>query len=188
MLKISLEDNISPTVKYWIAQNPKFLQSLAKSMGWFVRKRIKELINNDTLANRWEQRAPLKVRKMLSRRNKASKKWLGGMRNAIVYQYKGDNVSIVGWASSNAAAYGKDFEEGRIRGVTPAIRRYYAYKKIPLSKNKNAIILPKRPIYAPAMAIIDKELPEFVQGKVARYMAKGREGFSAPKRLYEVFK
>lgn len=187
MLKIGLEDNISPMVKYWLAQNPKFLQSLSKSLAWFISKDIKKLTNDSQLTGQWRPRTPIRVRKKLDKRGRAPNRWLGKMYRAIAYQYQGDNTSVIGWASRNAAWYGRVFEEGRDTRITPKVRRLYFAKGLSVSV-KESVDNPARPIYAPAMAIIEPKIPAFVQSKVERYMAKGREGFSAPKRIYEVFK
>lgn len=39
MIKLDVRDAISPKIENWLRDNPKYIRSLTKSIGWFVQKR-----------------------------------------------------------------------------------------------------------------------------------------------------
>ena len=48
--KITLEDNITPQIKRWLQDNPRFIRSVLKSTGYMVQKQLKKDIAVISLA------------------------------------------------------------------------------------------------------------------------------------------
>lgn len=188
MIKLDVRDAISPKIENWLRDNPKYIRSLTKSIGWFVQKEIKRLSNDTAVTSGWRERMPLKLRRKLA--DRAPKQWLGKLKKAIGYSYQqSDGSVVIGWTSRTSAMYGKWQEEGAEKPVTDAVRRRFAAREVPLGAGKKTLKLPQRPLYSPAMRIINPKLKAFVDEKVSKWIKNG--GFtrnSVPTRKYEVFK
>lgn len=185
MIEVNVRDSVTPYIESFLRENPRFIRSLTKSVGWFVQREIKKLSRNSRITSRWRKRTPLKrVRRKLDA--EAPDPWLGKLRNAIGYQYA-DGAVLIGWTSPTAAMEGRIQEEGARRTVTPQLRGYFARKGVPLSESKKHIKVPERPLYEPAMEIVEPQIGTFMADKVKKYIEK--DGFvkKAATRKYEVF-
>ena len=65
---------------------------------------------------------------------------------------------------------------------------YFARAGVPLSPNKKFIRVPARPLFEPAMDIINPKIGDFVQSRVSEYMKNGgfirKEGKSRRYRVW----
>ena len=187
MIEISVKDQVTPMINRYLAQNPKFMRALTKSLGWYVSGRIKRLINTkkfQTVAN-WRERIPLDVRRKLNPQE--PKEWYGQMRRAIGYQYA-DNAVNIGWTSLTSAIYGRIQEFGITRTITPNIRRYFGEHGVHLKWNTNQLKVPARPLFNPVMPLIEPGIEEHVEKQVRKYILEGVPENSKPTRKYEVYK
>lgn len=188
MITLTIQDEITPLIKNYLANNPRMITSLTKSLGWYVQNQTKKLITNQ-LPGKWHRRSPLEIRRKLE--EGAPKAWLGKLKRAIGYAYNRSNNSVaIGWTSPSAAMEGKVQEFGLTRSVTENLRRYFAVRGVPLSANKRQIKVPQRLIFEPAMDIIYPSIGQFVSERVAKYMANNgeHEHSSTHYRTYRVFK
>lgn len=186
MITVDIRDEATPLIKSYLANNPKMIASLTKSIGWYVQSNVKKL-STSTLPSRWADRVPLKIRRKLD--NKAPKAWLGKLKRAIGYAYNPASKSVaIGWTSSTAAREGKIQEFGARRQVTPRLQSFFASRGVPLSERKKQIDVPARPIFEPAMEVIHPQLGSYIQNKVASYMENGGHArTSGKRRKYEVY-
>ena len=189
MITVSINDGITPTIANYLKNNPQMLRSLSKSVGWYVQKNIKALVKNNTqLTSQWPERSPYaKVRRKLD--YMAPKIWMGRLKRAIGYSYSYNEGSVnIGWTSSTGAKYGRIQEYGEERQVTPSMAGYFARAGVPLSPNKKFIRVPARPLFEPAMDIINPQIGDFVQSRVSEYMKNGgfarKEGKSRRYRVW----
>ena len=105
MIEVNVRDSVTPYIESFLRENPRFIRSLTKSVGWFVQREIKKLSRNSRITSRWRKRTPLeRVRRKLDA--EAPDPWLGKLRNAIGYQYANGAV-LIGWTSSTAAMEGR---------------------------------------------------------------------------------
>lgn len=188
MISLDVRDEITPLVKRYLENNPRMLQSLAKSIGWFTQKEIKSLAVSKAITSQWRSRTPYEIRHKLDKGAPVS--WLGKLRRTFAYQYMpgGGGVNI-GWASRSAAVIGRLQEEGASRTVTPALRGFFASRDVPLSPSKEKIILPARPIYEPVMKLIQPKIGPYVAYRVGKYIQNGGFIKNVGKgRKYEVFR
>lgn len=185
MITVTIKDQITPEINYFLQNNPRFISSLTKSIGWYVQGRIKKLTYGSTVTAPWQERIPLKVRRKLD--PKAPKQWLGQLRRAIGYAYKDGAVNI-GWTSSTAAMEGRIQEYGATKTVTPFLRRYFGRRGVHLRWDTTTLTVPARPVFEPSMKVIQPEIGPFMAQKVKNYVEKGGFVKSAGKgRKYEVF-
>lgn len=185
MITVDVRDDITPLIRSWLQQNPKFIRSLTKSLGWYVQREIKTLSRDSRITSHWPARTPLKIRRKLD--TQAPRQWLGKLRNAIGYQYY-EGAVMIGWTSATAAAEGRIQEEGTRRTVTPFLRRYFGRRGVPLRGNTTEIYVPARPLFEPAMDLVQPKLGDFVSQRVGEYINNGGFVKSAGKsRKYEVF-
>lgn len=184
IVAISLQDGISPFLQAWLKNNPRFIRSATKSVGWYVQREIKG--NIDTIAGGWKERVPYAIRKRLSKT--APKSWLGKMRRAIGYQYIDNGVVNIGWTSKTSAYYGRIQEEGTTRPVTDNVREFYRKRGVALSERKTQIRVPARPIYEPAMQIVQPGIVPHIENKVANYIKNGGFTKTVTRRKYTVYK
>lgn len=184
MITVDIRDEVTPLIKSYLANNPKMIASLTKSIGWYVQSNVKKL-STSTLPDRWADRVPLKIRRKLD--NKAPKGWLGKLKRAIGYAYNPESVAI-GWTSLSSSIDGKIQEFGARSQVTPRLQRFFASRGVPLSERKKQVDVPARPIFEPAMEIIHPQLGSYIQNKVASYIENGGHARTAGKRRkYEVY-
>ena len=183
VVTIGVQDEIGPFLQEWMRNNPRFLRSATKSAGWYVQKEIKG--NIDTVAAGWKPRVPYWVRKRLSATAKV--RWLGSMRRAIGYQYVDPGAVNIGWTSSTAAGYGRIFEQGAKRRVTDFVRAFYRVRGVALSSQKQFIRVPARPLYGPAMRIVQPGIVPHIENKVADYIKNGGFTKKVTRRKYKVY-
>lgn len=188
MINLDIRDEITPLVKRYLENNPRMLQSLAKSLGWFTQKEIKRLAVSKSITSQWHERVPYEIRKKLDKG--APVTWLGKLRRTFAYQFIPNSGGVnIGWASRSAAVIGRLQEEGASRTVTPALRGFFFSKGVPLSVNKGKIVLPARPIYEPVMKLIQPKIGPYVAYRVGKYIQNGGFVKNASKgRKYEVFR
>lgn len=186
MITVDIRDEVTPLIKRYLTDNPRMLASLSKSLGWYVQSETKKL-SRGAIAGGWPKRSPLEIRRKFDR--SAPKGWLGKLRRAIGYAYNPATKSVaIGWTSLSSAVDGRIQEFGVTRQVTPRLRNYFAAHGVPLSEGKTSIKIPARPVFEPAMDIIQPKLGDYVTQKVASYMENGGHARTAGKgRTYEVF-
>lgn len=185
MISVSLKDEITPMITRFLQNNPRFISSLTKSVGWFVQSNTKKLSQQKRITSKWKKRVPLDIRRKLD--DQAPEKWLGQLRQAIGYQYV-NGSALVGWTSATAAMEGRIQEFGTTRQVTPRLRQFFSSRGVPLSDRKERIRVPARPLFDPAMDIIQPKLTDFMEQRVYKYIENG--GFTknvGKGRKYEVF-
>ena len=187
MITVSIKDAITPLIQRYLENNPRMIRSLSKSIGWFVQKDIKKLSQSTAITSKWRKRAPLGIRRKLD--EKAPKNWLGRLRRAIGYSYSNQTNTVeLGWTSVTSAMEGRVQEFGAKRNVTPRLRAFFAKKGVMLSQKKRSINVPARPLFEPAMEIIQPNISDFVSHRVGNYMKNGGFTKTAGKgRKYEVF-
>lgn len=181
---IAVKDGISPFILGWLKNNPRFMRSVTKSTGWYTQKGIKDSVPEISLG--WKERVPYEIRRRLSAT--APRTWLGRMRRAIGYQYLDNGSVVIGWTSRTAAAYGRIQEEGVIRPVTDFVREFYRKRGVALSAGKKSIHVPARPIYEPAMRIVQPGIVPHIENKVADYIKNGGFIKNVTRRKYKVYK
>lgn len=185
MISIDVRDEITPFIRSWLQQNPRFIRSLTKSLGWYAQREIKALSRDSRVTSRWPKRTPLKIRRKLDAQ--APRQWLGKLRNAIGYQYY-EGAVMIGWTSATSAMEGRIQEEGTQRTVTPFLRRFFGQRGVPLKGSTTHINVPARPLFEPAMELVQPKLGAFVSQRVGEYINNGGFVKSAGKgRKYEVF-
>lgn len=189
MITVSINDGITPTIANYLRNNPNMLHSLSKSVGWYVQKNIKGLVKNGTpLTSQWPKRSPYeKVRRKLD--YMAPKIWMGRLKRAIGYSYRYQDGSVnIGWTSSTGAKYGRIHEFGEERQVTSSMAGFFARAGVPLNPNKKFIRIPARPLFEPAMDIINPKIGSFIESRVNEYMKNGgftrKEGKSRRYRVW----
>lgn len=176
MIALEVKDEITPMISLWLSTNPKFIRSLTKSVGWYVQKNIKQLVNDPSFNSRWPARMPYEKRRKLAARfrKRTSKQWMGRLKKAIGYGYDSASSStMIGWTSSASAYDGDRFEKGVKYRITPTLRRYFALKGMVLSKDKPYIDVPARPLFEPAMKVIQPKLKPYIEEKVSGYIRNG---------------
>lgn len=62
MITVDVRDEITPFIRSWLQQNPRFIRSLTKSLGWYAQREIKVLSRDSRVTSRWPKRTPLKIR------------------------------------------------------------------------------------------------------------------------------
>lgn len=187
MIGINVKDQVTPYIDNFLRTYPRFTSTLMSSLGWYVTRETKALLNNSSFTSRWKARVPLEIRRKLD--SYAPKSWFGKMKRAIAYHfdYNGPPTTDIGWSSASAAMYGRIHEEGTRRTVTPFLRGYFARRGVPLSENKKYIKVPKRPIFADSMEIIEPKIGPYMEQKVVEYIAKNGVTKKVKTRKYEVF-
>lgn len=168
MITVDVRDEITPFIRSWLQQNPRFMRSLSKSIGWYVRGSVRRLVRDGNFPNRWEKRTPIEIRRKLD--SKAPIQWLGKLRQAIVYQSISNDTVAIGWGSYTAAMEGRIQEEGIARKVTPFLRRYFGRRGVPLKGSTTQIVVPARPLFEPAMDTIRSDLGVFINNRVAEWI------------------
>lgn len=186
--KITLEDNITPQIKRWLQDNPRFIRSVLKSTGYMVQKQLKKDIRGDFPGQNWKERWPLAERQKLVKT--APEEWYGKLRNALGYAYNASNNSVsVGWTSRTAAYEGNRQEFGYTKLVTPGMRRDFHRKGIHLRPTTETLTTPARPFVEESYMSIAPAIPGYVRQRVQEYMENG--GFDKKKgkgRKYTVYK
>lgn len=94
---------------------------------------------------------------------------------------------LIGWTSRSAAMEGRIFEEGTEKPVTPFTRRFFGRRGVPLRWNTQTLHVPKRPMFEPAIKIVQPAIGGYVDKKVASYIDRGGFTKKISKRKYEVF-
>lgn len=184
MIELSIQDNITPAIAQFLENNPQFIRSLTKSSGWYVQSQIKKLSQQNRITSKWKQRTPLEVRRKLDK--EAPEKWLGQLRQAIGYQYV-NGAALVGWTSPTAAMYGRVQEFGTTRQITPRLREFFASRGMPLNAKKQRIKVPARPLFEPAMDVVEPKMLDFIEQRVQKYANGGFMKNAGKGRRYEVF-
>lgn len=170
--RISLEDNISPFVKRWLKNNPRFISSVLKSTGYMVQNKLKVGIRGNFSGQKWQKRWPLEERRKLSARAPAV--WYGRLRSALGYAYNPGSSSVdIGWTSRTAAIEGNVQEEGTTKLVTPGLRRLFNKRGIHLRKTTTKLITPARPFIEPTYEDIKPQIPKYINEKVQSYISNG---------------
>ena len=181
IITVDIEDQISPFLQYMAKTTPDFMRKAAKSLGWYVQSQVKKGVRSGHPGGQqFAERMPWKARKLLNANARSG--WYGRMINAIGYEYKGGIVSI-GWTSATSARYGEIQETGTKRDITPAMRRFWGSKLIPLKGTTSTLNLPARPFFAPVFAQLEPTLVGYVEDKLKQYIRGGTD-FAAqnPKR------
>ncbi|WP_405379570.1 hypothetical protein [Phascolarctobacterium sp.] len=186
MIDVSIRDEITPLITEQMRKTPAFMRGLTKSIGWYVQKGVKTAITRNQISAGWEERIPLGIRRKLD--EKAPRQWYGRLKQAIGYQYK-DGVVEIGWTSSTSAMEGRIQEFGTQRNVTPVLRAYFAKHGVPLKESTTKLDVPARPVFEPAMDVVEPGIAGHVDSKVKQFMEKGSFGGKAKSsRKYVVFK
>lgn len=185
MIVISVKDDITPFISDWLAKMPTWKKRLSRALGWYSQKRVKELSNNPVITTSYQERVPYWVRNALDYEHKAPKMWWGKLRQAIGYQAT-DSFTLLGWTSKASAFDGRVQEEGTSRSVTPQLRRYYIARG--LYVRKEVINVPARPLFNPAMQVVQPEFGSFMHRKVTDYISGViYAGVRKSKRKYYVY-
>ena len=105
VVKVTLNDGLTPFVRGWLDNNPRMKRSVLKSTGWFVQAQLKKGSEGKVASSAsWKERWALERRRLLNPR--APEEWYGELRRALGYAYVGntDNGFVeVGWTSRTSA-------------------------------------------------------------------------------------
>ena len=186
LIEIDVTDEIEPLLERMAQNNEKSLRSAAKSLGYFMQKKIKQGVRSGAPGGeQFAERFPYQKRAKLQG-GSAAKQWYGRMVNAIGYQYD-NGVLRIGWTSRTASMYGKKQEEGYKTRITKAIRQKWHEADIKLSKNTTYLILPERPVFEPMAEELQPEIAPYVQEKLNEYATENVAFAKKARRKYKVY-
>ena len=194
MIEVSIQDGITPFIQAALDARPTLRARISRAVAWYTQKRIKALANDSKVTGRYPKRADYRIvrRPLAGEKTPPANVWWGKLRRAIGYQFDG-RYALLGWTSRASAMEGDIQEAGNTRAVTPRIQAYYAKIRDTVSPElrvptKPNIELPARPLYVPAMIVIQPEYKEFVAKKMAEYMAGiVHNGIRRSSRKYKVW-
>lgn len=191
VVKVTLNDGLTPFVRGWLDNNPRMKRSVLKSTGWFVQAQLKKGSEGKVASSAsWKERWALERRRLLNPR--APEEWYGELRRALGYAYVGntdDGFVEVGWTSRTSAMYGRVQEEGYKRVVTPFVRKFFGERGIYFRGSTKFLEIPARPFIDAKYDEIRDKVPERINKQVAKYIRDG--GFMkkiGKTRKYEVYK
>lgn len=175
ILKIDLFDELDPYFQQILKDNKKVVRTVAKSLGYFVRKEtIKGIRSGAPAGEEFAERLPYKARRALS--PTAKRMWYGALRSAVAYEYSMGTVRI-GWITDSAARVARKQEEGFKRSVTGQMRRFWAHaverskgNLTNLSAKKTEIVDPARPVFEPMSEYLKPKYKPYVEQKLTKYV------------------
>lgn len=111
-MKISIDDQASPWLKWAMKEFPNWRRKAMKSLGWYVSKKIKEGIRSGSPGGQqYERFMPAARRRKIRQEKKTYYPYFGKLVRAIGYQYNPSEGSVVvGWLSQSAVKLGSKHE------------------------------------------------------------------------------
>lgn len=98
---------------------------------------------------------------------------LGQLANAFGYQFrKAKRQVVIGWLSASAMSLAAIHEAGKIKVVTPKMRRLFAVSGFTMAAGKDQIIVPKRSTIPPLYRKFAPLVPEYIEMKIWGYVNK----------------
>lgn len=175
-VKTQLIDTATPFFRHLARESSGEFRKALKSAGWWLRQEIKAGIRAGAPGG--EPYAPFSevttgrlLRRKGSRRSQHRP--MGRLYQATVYKYYGDSMRvIVGWVSKSAEEVGLKQERGHLTAITPRMRRFFWASGVPLSKDKRALAIPKRPTIGPEYRENAPKVPGYIDQKIREYIAK----------------
>jgi hypothetical protein len=201
--ELHLDDDISASVDWIIANKPKWFGSSLQSTGWWAQKQIKAGIVSAAPAGRpyvsgmkpsrrreiedgMASRNPSREKNVKSRFYK-----LGELRKAVGYDANKVNEGVVkvGWLSRSAVRLGTWQEKGMFQPVTEKMRRMFFAAGIGLRKDHNSIAVPVRSTYEVLYPKIQSGAPAYMKEKMMGYLSGNSERSALRRRRkYRVYK
>ena len=186
LLEIDVTDEVGPLLERMTGRNSKFLRSVAKSLGYFMQKEIKQEVKTGAPGGaNFVARRPYEFRKKLQG-GSAARKWYGEMLRAIGYQYV-DGVVRIGWTSRSSAMYGRMQEEGYETPVTPAVRKRYRQAGFGIRKDTKYLVTSARPVFEPMAGVLQPQIAPYVQMKLYDYTEENVTYSKKARRKYKVY-
>jgi hypothetical protein len=170
VLKISVENNISPFFNYLMKARPDFMSKAMKSLGYNFMKDIRAgMRSGEPDGAPWKERLPAKVRRDIGGR--ASSIWWGKLSNALGYEYQDPGKVAIGWKSRSATFDADSLETGQTRAVTAKTRIRWSRRGHPLKWSTGYIKLPSRPLFIPMWKQLEPKIAPFIEGRLTDYLS-----------------
>ena len=175
MLKVSVEDGLSPFFKALIESRPDFMAKAMKSLGYnFMRATREGIRSGSPNGLPWQQRSQKKLRKDIG--DYAPNAWFGRLPNALGYEYQDPGRVKIGWRSHTSDREATNLETGQTRNVNAATRVRWGRRDHPLKWDTSQIVLPKRPVFEPMWKKLQPEIPPFIESKLTDYLSGSMAG------------
>lgn len=171
MITISIADTLSPFVRELVRNEPAFVSSAMKSLGWTFRKETQQGITKGSPGGKpfAPRHGDLRFRRALN--PKAPRAWYGRLRSAIAYKYA-SNVLDIGWVTSSAAFIADLQEQGDVKLVTATMRRKFKEAGYPIGGDRKTIDVDERPVFEPTLVAFLPKIAPFMKEKAERFLSQ----------------